>query len=340
VRAGQEPSPSLPTKAWAEVRNVSGLSTGEGIISHVRDQVVKWDPKEGRNEVVDPGVMDKRLMIEENEFCGPLSVMERSGNTLSVVVRNAWDGRKLQTLTKTVPQTATGAHVSIIGHITEDEIRRRLTRTDMANGFANRFLFCSARRQKLLPHGGSLDDATILALGERLRKAVEWARTQGRIKMTDEAAAVWTATYEDLSAERPGLVGSIVARSEAQCIRLSMLYALLDMKGQIDTPHLEAAFAAWDYCEQSATWIFGDVTGDPVADEIQEALRNHPNGMTRTDIRDLFQRNRTSAQIDAALTSLAAAGKAEMKKTQTGGRPTETWFATSNPNRGENQNDG
>ena len=155
-------------EAWAGERNVSGLSSGEGLISHVRDEVRKWNAKERCDEVADPGVRDKRLMVTEAEFAGTLTVMGRSGNNLSPVIRNAWDGLLLQTMTKNSPLKATGAHISIIGHITKDELRARLTRTDMANGFANRFLFCLVRRSKLLPYGGHFDDSVIAKLDERI----------------------------------------------------------------------------------------------------------------------------------------------------------------------------
>jgi len=131
----------LADRAWFDERTASGLSSGEGLISAVSDPVVKWDAKAKEFATIDPGVADKRLMITEPEFAGALSVMERHGNTLSPVIRNAWDGQRLQTLTKVSPLKATGAHISIIAHITEAEARARLSRTEMANGFANRFLF-------------------------------------------------------------------------------------------------------------------------------------------------------------------------------------------------------
>jgi hypothetical protein len=140
---------------WEEDRTKSGLSSGEGLISEVRDQVNKWDSKAGQYEVIDPGINDKRLMITEAEFGNALAVMERPGNTLSPTIRQAWDGHTLSTITKNSPLKATGPHISIIGHITEDELRSRITRTEMANGFANRFLFVCVRRSKQLPHGGS-----------------------------------------------------------------------------------------------------------------------------------------------------------------------------------------
>jgi hypothetical protein len=43
-------------ETWAGERNVSGLSSGEGLISHVRDEVRKWNAKERCDEVVDPGI--------------------------------------------------------------------------------------------------------------------------------------------------------------------------------------------------------------------------------------------------------------------------------------------
>lgn len=230
--------------------------------------------------------------------------MERSGNTLSPVIRNAWDGLPLQTLTRNSPLKATGAHISIIGHITQDELRARLKRTDMANGFANRFLFCLVKRSRLLPYGGHVDATTLARLEGQFKQAVEFAKEVGRVHMTGAAAKVWAEVYAELSADRPGLLGAVTARAEAQVIRLSLIFALLDSKDQIDTVHLQAAMAVWGYCDQSANLIFGDSLGDPVADDILAALRRSAAGMTRTDINNLFGRNRTSEQIAGALATL------------------------------------
>jgi hypothetical protein len=315
-------------ETWSEERTASGLSSGEGLINAVRDAVVKWDTKSKQFETADPGVADKRLMVIEPEFAGALSAMERHGNTLSPVIRNAWDGKKLQTLTKASPLKATGAHVSITAHITEAEARARLSRTEMANGFANRFLFCCVKRSKLLPHGGHLNDGVLAALSLRFKEAVDFARQVGRVKMTEEAGEAWTAAYPELSAERPGLVGAVIARAEAQVIRLSLIFALLDEKDEIAFELLEAAMAVWAYCEASALRIFGDSLGDPVADDILRALRQRGgNGMTRTDLYNLFGRHRASDQIGAALQLLATKGKIRSETRETSGRPSETFFA-------------
>lgn len=318
----------LADQTWLDERMKSGLSTGEGLINEVRDEVQKWDPENSQFKTIDPGVTEKRLMITEPEFAGALAVMERSGNTLSPTIRNAWDGQKLYTLTKASALKATGAHISIVGHITGDELRSRLTRTDIANGFANRFLFMSVRRSKLLPHGGNIDDAEIEELGKRVRAAVAFATKVGRVQMTAAARKEWEAIYPELSKDKPGLVGAVTARSEAQTIRLALLYALLDRKDEIDVVHLRAAIALWEYCEASAEHIFGNALGDPVADGIMEALRKSGTvGMTRTSIRNLFSRHGDKTRIDKALEYLRSNGRARMDKQRTNGRSLETWFS-------------
>jgi hypothetical protein len=317
---------SIADQTWFIERTAGGLSSGEGLINSVRNPTTKWNAKEKIEEVIDPGVLDKRLMVTEPEFAGALSVMERPGNNLSPIIRNAWDGHRLQTLTKNSPLKADGAHISIVAHITEAEIRTRLTRTDMANGFANRFLFFCVRRSKFLAHGGNLDEAKLRDLGERTRQAVESARKLVCVTMTEAAAKAWEATYPELSADRPGLLGAVVARAEAQVIRLALVYALLDRTHRIDVVHLEAAMAVWAYCEESATRIFGDSLGDPVADEILIALRRS-GSMTRTDMHHLFGRHRSADQIGLALALLLKTGRAKFETRQTAGRPVETWSA-------------
>jgi hypothetical protein len=314
---------------WSEDRMKGGLSSGEGLISEVRDAVERWNAKDNQMEVVDLGVTDKRLMVMEAEFSNALAVMDRPGNTLSPTIRRAWDGGTLSTLTKNSPLKATGAHISIVGHITEDELRARLTRTEAASGFANRFLFACTRRSQLLPHGGNLSDSDVSKLAMSMKEKIEDVRVIGRVEMTRAAQDAWTNIYPALSAERPGMLGAVTARSEAQTIRLALVYALLDGTGQIDVSHLNAALALWEYCEASAEYIFGDMLGDPIADEITRALqRAGSDGMTRTAISDLFGRNRSADRIGAALALLATNGRARMETRPTGGRPAEIWLAT------------
>jgi hypothetical protein len=175
----------------------------------------------------------------------------------------------------------------------------------------------------------------ILHLGERLKEVIEKTTTLGRVLMTDAAKTEWKAVYSELSAAQSGLLGAVTARAEAQTVRLALIYALLDGKGEIDEPHLRAALAVWEYCEASAAHIFGNALGDPIADEILRALQQTGgDGMTRTAIRDLFGRNKSGDRIGAALALLVTKGRARMVCEGLAGRPTERWFAITGARHG------
>jgi hypothetical protein len=220
---------------------------------------------------------------------------------------------------------ATGAHVSVIGHITADELRRYLDRTEAANGLANRFLFVCAQRSKLLPRGGGRIDWT--GIEGRLRHTLAAASNIGEVGRTDAAWAIWEAVYPELSADRPGLLGAVLGRAEAQVLRLALVYALLDRQAFVDAPHLRAALACWEYAEASARHVFADILGDPTADEILRLLRGAPEGVTRNGVMDHFGRNRSSNEIARALAMLARDNLVVRETVATGGRPAERWRA-------------
>jgi hypothetical protein len=135
---------------------------------------------------------------------------------------------------------------------------------------------------------------------------------------------MWRAIYPTLSRARDGLVGALLSRAEAQTLRLSVLYALLDQSPVIRPAHLEAALAIWGYCEASVLYLFGGRLGHPMADTILEAGRR-AGRLTRTQINDLFGGHKRSEQIEEALGTLARAGLARRTIQATGGRSGEVW---------------
>lgn len=315
---------------WPNV--VDGLSSGEGLKWAVRDRMTKieHDAKGFTNEVeTDPGVADKRLLVVEAEFAQVLRQAARTGNTLSATIRGAWDSGNLRTLTKHDPITATGAHICIIGHITADELRAELTATDSANGFANRFIFNVAKRSKALAFGGKpLAPEIVADFARRIAAAAGKARNVGAVGMTDSASNAWRAVYERLSDGYPGLYGAVTGRAEAQCLRLALAYALMCGATEIDREHLLAALAVWERAAVSARFIFGDAIGDPVADQVLDALRAaRPDGITRTGISNLLGRHQAAERIGAALALLERRGLARRESVQTGGAPAERWTA-------------
>jgi hypothetical protein len=313
---------------WLKERVVTGASSAEGIIYAIRDPVFGPHTDKGDQTCIDQGVSDKRLLLIEAEFSTVLKQAERMGNTLSPLVRQAWEQGDLRTLTRNSPLRATGAHISILGHITQQELLRYLSATESANGFANRFLWLAVKRSQILPFGGSLDDATLTNLRGRLAIAVEFASALRLMERDAQANEMWKSIYPSLTAEGDGLAAAVCGRAEAQTMRLAMLYALLDCSDVIRLEHLEAGYALWEYCENSARYIFGDALGDQLADEIDVALRNNLAGLTRTQIRDLFGRNKPASDIGRALGVLAGAGRAVLRSHDSGGRPVERWFST------------
>ncbi len=305
--------------AWDHVRKIadlvdydwtakcikSGLTSGEGLIYHVRDGVIQ----------------DKRLVVYEPEFASILKTIERKDNTLSTTIREAWDRGDLRTLAKNSPVTATGAYISIVSHITKEELRTRLSDTELFNGFANRFLFACVTRSNILPEGGAKVDLTEIIL--KIQKALEFAQTVEEMQRDEDARAIWFGVYEKLTREQPGILGSVLARDAAHVVRLSMIYALLDCSALIRREHLMAALACWGYVEASARFIFDSMTGDPMADRIYEAAWAAGDaGITRTSINNtIFRRNLNAARIDKAIEVLLDMNKIKVESINTGGRP-------------------
>ncbi len=311
---------------WGQKRIDSGLSSGEGLINAVRDKIEVPDG-EGNTKVSDPGVKDKRLLVSEGELAQGLKVLRREGNTLSPILRNAWDGRDLSTLVRHSPLKATGPHISVLGHITESELLKHLVESETANGFGNRILWAVVRRSKRLPFGGELETVDMAPVIRRIRNAL--GREAGRMRFADNARDTWAEMYAVLTQDRPGMFGEVTARAEAQTLRLAIIYALADGSGELRAEHLASACAVWGYCEDSALYLFGDRLGDADADNLAEALRQSEDGMTRTEISAFFKRNKLSVELDRILGLLLEHGKARREDVEQEGskKPVERWYA-------------
>jgi hypothetical protein len=318
-------------ETFAPARVMEGLSSGEGVIHAVRDPIHRRE-RDGKgggyaDVLADPGVTDKRALIIEEEFAGTLRVAQRDGNTLTAVVRRAWDRGDLQTLTKNTPAVATGAHVTIVGHVARDNALRYLDRDELASGFVNRFLIFAAKRSKALPDGEGLPEPILASLAKHLVDVRLWARDPRVLRRDDAATEAWREVYPALSDGRPGLLGAATNRAEAQVLRLSVLYAILDRSEAIRGEHLAAALAVWRYCEESARWVFGDATGDPIADRILGELRAGASLDREAISVALFHKNVKSDRLDRALDLLRDHGLARCEREPTDGRPREVWRA-------------
>ena len=81
---------SMIDAQWVEKKVFNGLSSGEGLIQAATS---------GDTE----GTLGNRLLVIESELASTLQVLGREGNTLSAILRQAWDGGDLRVMTKNSP---------------------------------------------------------------------------------------------------------------------------------------------------------------------------------------------------------------------------------------------
>jgi hypothetical protein len=301
----------------------TGLSTGEGLINAIRDGN-NLDKNDVRS---DPGIFDKRLFFEIQEFGRLLTVKDRQGNTLSHVLRDAWDGgRPLSVLTKGNPLTATRAYVSGIVHVTPEELASTLTLNDQANGFANRFLWIYTRRVMTLPRPPKFPLTHPVV--KEFREVLAWVKDRDEWTMdwSLPGGLKWDAVYESLRQVPSGFMGAMQARACPQVLRLTMLYALLDRTLLMGPEHLNAALAIWEYSRASLGVIYQSPTGNPVADKILDNLKACGSMSRAEAYTRLFRRSIKADELSEAVKILTAGfGVKVTKVARSGTKPGEHW---------------
>lgn len=292
-----------------------GIVSGEGVIEMVRDEVPGNGPD---SKSFIPGVADKRLLIVEPEYAAVLSKGARQGSSLMQILREAWDGNTLRSMARSANKLiATNPSITVIGHVTPGEFHSKLTKGEVDGGSINRLLIVLSKRSKELPDGGNLPDQVRDICGKAVREGIDHARKIGRMKRTDAASALWRTEYSRLVAPKPdGYFATATARAQAQVLRLSVAYALLDCADKVDVDHLRAALALWGYAEASAQWLFTDAGYEARKSDLDKLVTflvvAGSEGVTRTQLREgCFGKNKSAAEIDALLHPLIESGRVE-----------------------------
>jgi hypothetical protein len=311
------------TLPWFDEFTTSGLSSAEGLIELVRDP--SGDPND---KDYDPGVSDKRLLVKESEYRSVLARCRREGNTLSMTLRQAWDGGTLRTLARKHNKlTATDPHIVVIGHITPREFRSTLDDSDLSGGSINRLLLCLSRRARLNARLGNIPHNVLTTAADLFVEAQKAAQNRGEMTFTDAFWSSWETTYRELNRDRPdSWATDATARGVTQVLRLALIYALFDGAEEIDTSHLDAALSLWAYAEHSAKWLFSthelEIEREAAGGLANFIREGGCEGRTRTEIyRDYFKSNIKAAEITAELTPLVHDGVVIEIKDETGARP-------------------
>lgn len=305
----------------------SGLISGEGAYQRCAPNGEDTPPS------------DRRVVFFEPEFQRILSVCKREGNNLSANIRELYDHGTLEVLRRKDPLKVRDVHAAVVAHITGFELRQELDSVSMANGFANRFVLAHVEGaqtdDELLPFGGAnLDDRQFAAVARRLSAGITHAAARPR-EITWSAAArpLYADFYKHCRRDRrsrPPLIASMLARLEANTLRLALTYATLDRSDEIRPEHLRAAIAISAYNHGTVLHLFGSALGDTKATKILDALQNrYPVKMTLSEIRrELFGDNVPANSVHDALEFLVTSAVVECEEEPTGGRPRKTYQAS------------
>lgn len=278
----------------------SGLTSGEGLAQRFAlDDDTDEDP--------DAEPRDLRLLAFENEWGGVMARMKREGNSLSHILRAAWEGGDLSTLTVN-GRIAPESHIGILAHVSPDEFRAKLSDADMAGGTYNRFLPLAAAWSKALPDSVGADPGLVCSLAAGPAERLDAGGRLGALDLAEDATGLWRELYLEFNADtHHPKVAQFVSRALPYCKRIAGIHAALDGAPAIHAAHLHAAAALVRYSIDSARALFVDTTTPArLVTWIAEA---GPNGRTKRDITaGFFGGHRKAQEINALLEPLPAAG--------------------------------
>lgn len=288
---------------WNNSNCSYGLSSGEGLVERVADP---------NDEDVFKIPTVRKLLCVETEFAKPISAMRREGNTLSPLLRSAWDCAPLEVMTRGKSKLrAANAFISILAHITPHEMKKLFDGSvETSNGFANRFLWCLVKSTKSLPHGGNL--SVVDKFIPRLREAIEKAKSIGKIGESVEYRTHWESVYDSLKESKGGTFGAATERARPQVLRLALLFALLDGSPTRELKHLKAALAVWHYCEESARLLFSSdeqlSNCNKSEKKIVQMIKAKP-GVMRSELKRGISHRVSTTDFTAMIDRLLSSGK-------------------------------
>lgn len=254
-------------KGWGKVfedRIKRGVSTGEGIIWAIHDDIFKeFIDKNGERQkkLEYAGIENKNLIFLEEEFSKPIKNGKRDNNNLSETLRVAFDSDTLQSLSKIQPATASNPNISLIGHTTKEEFTKVLSDVDKDNGMFNRILFAHSYRANILPHPKDfeimLKESGILIDLFVLKDFIDKSESI-KINFTDKGAEWWDKFYTEHGNAPDQANENIKGRTETHILKIAMIFAVSDKTYQLDVDHLEAASAVINYSNQTIDYVFGN----------------------------------------------------------------------------------
>lgn len=296
--------------------HTGGLSSGEGLAASL-DDGSEGDAK---------AVTDKRLVVFESEFSNTMSMHQRAGNTITMVLRNAFDGVDIKPMTKRDKVCVSNPYLCLMANITASELNSHEQSKHLAyNGMLNRFLILWQQPVKEIAFPDPMPDKQVdffaSLLAERIMQArnysheTHWKKVNGLarpVSLSESAIKVWEKEYGRLL-NRPDcdLVMILTRRHRLHALIIASLLAILDKRLQINADDITSALSWCEYSRKSVVYIFNVMkkqTDTQVLYRLSRkalyaiAILNKKNHQcTATDLYHWFQRKVKREQLHGAL---------------------------------------
>ncbi len=294
-----------------------GLSSGEGLVTAKAD---KLKIEKGEPEVE---VTDKRFLLLENEFGNVLNMSERSGNTLSHVLRNGYDGKTIKPLTKRDRVCCSDPYFVLAGNITPGELTSHKQNAVMSvNGMLNRMMIVWTKTDVRHSRPHSIDEGSVTEAAQRIAKHLLMARSGSfethwrkqaalskSVEMTEAAWTLWDEVYPQL-VNLPDCepVQTLCRRHRLHIRIIAGLLALMNGESVIDEGALCAALAWSDYGRQSVVYACRFFNQQSLSQRQQQigrgilrAVNSTEGQCTKKDVYNWFDNRIRKDELDSGL---------------------------------------
>ena len=267
-----------------------GVQTGEAFTKVLADDLPTGETSKIQGEAVEHvkkgGQRDRRYFDFEPEYSRVLRAASRPGSTLIPILTALWDEGSTEKVVASDHDVVTGVTLSQVCHVTPSTLSRDFDPTELTTGYGGRFLYCWTERTKHRRREYPVDDLDLYWFIEQLQEPLAWARANADLTAYD-----FTDEAEDLFDERSlqwkrearfasEVMRALLSRARPQVLRLAVIYAVSTMADFIETKHLLAALAVFEYSLQTADYVFGETTGNRDADKLYRAVLAAPAGLS------------------------------------------------------------
>lgn len=293
----------------------TGLSSAEGVIKFLADSNKK-------------GIFT--LLAIQPEASAVFKNFERIGNKLSELVREAFDGDPIANMSVSNEMRVDKHYICFIFLITKAELLQTIKAVELFNGFANRFTWALVHRSKILSNPPKVNKDKLSELACKVREAVDFARSQTALKLTDEAEKVWDTIYRKIHQDQPDThTSGLKGRFDVLTLRLALNFALLDQCNNVEVRHLEAAYELIGISEHCIENIFAknNTNTDKTNSKILKGLSERSDWVSQSSIMtQFFSNNIKSEALIQCLGVLESNGLIERKVTEgEGSKPVTLW---------------